>query len=72
MCLSQEVTHALVCGMVGCAGQKHQLTARESVCVPHLYDSKQQKTAVNVSEYEYTAKTITKFYAVEEEKGKVM
>jgi len=72
MYLLQETTHALLYGMVGCAGQIHHLTARESVYVPHLYDSKQQKAAVNVSEYVYTVKTVTKFYAVEEDKRKVM
>jgi len=50
MYLLQEVTLALVYGMVGCAGQLHHLTARESVHVPHLYNLKQQNTAVNVSE----------------------
>jgi hypothetical protein len=72
MYLLQEMTHALIYGMAGCAGQIHHLKARESVHVPHLYDSKQQKTAVNVSEYVYTVKTVTKFYAVKEDKEKVM
>jgi hypothetical protein len=71
MYLLQEVTHVLVYGMVGCAGQIRHVTPRESVNVPHLYDLKQQNMAVNVSEYVYTFKTVTKFYAVEEDKGMV-
>jgi len=71
MHLLQTVTHVLVYGMVGCAGQIHHVTPRKSVNVPHLYDLKQQNTAVNVSEYVYTFRTVTKFYAVEEDRGKV-
>jgi hypothetical protein len=70
MYLLQKVTHALLYGMAGCAGQKRHLTPRNSVHVPHLYDSEQQKTAVNVSECVYTVKTVSKFYALEEDKGK--
>jgi hypothetical protein len=57
--------------MAGCAGQIHHLTARDSNHAPHLYDLEQQKTAANVSEYVCTDKTVTKFYAVKEDKGKL-
>jgi hypothetical protein len=47
----QKVTGVLVYGMAGCAGQTHHLTPPNSIHVPHLFDSEQQMTTVNVSTY---------------------
>ena len=71
MYLLQGLTHVLVYGMAGCAGQTHHFTVRENVSAHNLYDSEQQETAVNVSDCVNTVTRFTKFYAVEEDKGKV-
>jgi hypothetical protein len=50
----QKVIGVLAYGMAGCAGQTHHLTLPNSIHVPHLFDSEQQMTTVNVSTYIWT------------------
>jgi hypothetical protein len=51
----QKVTGVPEYGMAGCAGQTHHLTPPNNIHVPHLFDSEQQMTTVNVSTYMCTS-----------------